>query len=39
MSGMRRVRSDRVVVLAPLPDDDFRFLQAVEDLLIEAFIS
>jgi hypothetical protein len=26
-------------VLAPLPDDDLRFLQAVEDLLIEAFVS
>ena len=32
------MRSDGVVVIAPLPDDDLRFLQAVEDLLVEAFI-
>jgi len=32
------VRSDRVVLIAPLLDDDLRFLQAVEDLLVEAFV-
>ena len=33
------MRPDRVVVLAPLLDDDSGFLQAVEDLSIEQFIA
>lgn len=32
------MRSDRVVLIAPLLDDDLRFLQAEEDLLVEAFV-
>ena len=34
-----RVRSDRVVVLAPLLDDDGGLLQAVEDFPVEAFVA
>jgi hypothetical protein len=33
------VPSDSVVLIAPLLDDDPGFLQAVEDLLIEAFVA
>jgi hypothetical protein len=33
------VRSDRVVVLAPLLDDDLRFFQAVEDFSIQQLIA
>ena len=33
------MRSDRVVVLAPLLDDDSGLLQAVEDLPVQAFIA
>jgi hypothetical protein len=32
------VRPTYVVMDAPLLDDDFRFLEAVDDLAIEAFI-
>ena len=35
----RRVRPDRVVVLAPLLDDDLCFSQAVEDFTIKQFIT
>jgi len=35
----RRVRSDRVVVLAALLDDDLRLLQAVEDFTVQQFIA
>lgn len=35
----RRLRHDRVVVLAPLFDDDLRLLQTVEDLAIEQLIA
>lgn len=31
--------SDRVVVLAPLLDDDCGLLQAVEDFAVEAFVA
>jgi hypothetical protein len=31
----RRVRSDRVVVLSPLLDNDLGFFQAVEDFSVE----
>jgi hypothetical protein len=31
----RRVRSDRVVVLSPLLDDDLCFPQAVEDFSVQ----
>jgi len=34
-----RVRSDAVVVSAPLFDDDLRFLQAVEDFAVEQLIA
>lgn len=33
------MRSDRVVVLAPLLDDDGGLLQAVEDFAVQAFIT
>jgi hypothetical protein len=33
------VRSDRVVVLAPLLDDDNGLLQAVEDFTVQAFVA
>jgi hypothetical protein len=33
------MRSDRVVVLAPLLDDDGGLLQAVEDFAVEAFVA
>jgi hypothetical protein len=33
------VRSDRVVVVAPLLDDDVVFLQAVEDFPVESFVA
>jgi hypothetical protein len=32
-------RPDRVVVLAPLSDDDLRLLQAVEDFAVEQLIT
>jgi hypothetical protein len=35
----RRVRSDRVVVLPPLLDDNLRFLQAVEDFAIQQLVA
>src|SRR5665647_1523624 len=35
----RRVRPNRVVVFAPLLDDDLRLLQAVEDLAVEQFVA
>jgi hypothetical protein len=28
-----------VVVFAPLPDGNLRFLQVIEDVLVEAFVS
>jgi hypothetical protein len=31
--------ADRVVLIAPLLDDDLRFLQAVEDLLVQTFVA
>ena len=33
------MRSDRVVVLAPLRDDDLCFLEAVEDFTVEQFVA
>jgi hypothetical protein len=33
------VRPDRVVLIAPLLNDDGRFLQAVEDFSVEAFVA
>jgi hypothetical protein len=33
------MRSDRVVVLSPLLDDDLRFLQAVEDFAVQQLIA
>ena len=33
------MRSDRVVVLAPLLDDDLCFLEAVEDFAVEQLIA
>ena len=33
------MRSDRVVVLAPLLDEDGGLLQAVEDLTVQAFVA
>ena len=35
---MGPIRLDGVVVLAPLPDEDFRLLQAVEDLPVEQLV-
>ena len=33
------MRPDRVVLIAPLLDDDLRLLKSVEDLLVEAFVA
>ena len=33
------MRSDRIVVMAPLLDDDDSFLQAVEDFTVQAFVA
>ena len=35
----KRQRSDRVVVLAPLLDDDLCFLQAVEDFTVQQLVA
>jgi hypothetical protein len=35
----RRVRTDGVVLIAPLLDDDPSLVQAVEDFLVEAFVA